>query len=103
MLVATVRDPSPYVNMHNVTCHAGSYALQWHQQNSLNANYTVKDASAYRPLCVGYALGSSREASTDHIKEHRIKPKQPGQHLVMDAYSHNVASMSRCGRNFCKK
>ena len=92
MLASTVTSASPFDNLHAITNHAGSYALHWHRSNSVNANFTSKDERAYRPLCQGCVLGSSRQMGTDHHKAHRPKPVTPGHHFTMDAYSHHVPS-----------
>ena len=95
MLAVSVQSSSLYDRLHAVTNHGCAYTLAWHRKFSKHANFTAQDQNTYRPICAGCALGSSRQASTDHNKTHRDRPTTPGQHFTVDAYSHNIKSIGR--------
>ena len=94
MLAVSVHSSSLYDHLNAVTNHGCAYTLAWHRKFSKYANFTAQDQNTYRPICAECALGSSRQASTDHNKTHRERPTTPGQHFTMDAYSHNVPSIN---------
>ena len=55
----TVRPKSLYEDVHASTGHPEYIGMQWHQQNTIGANYTDKDVTAARGICQGCALGSA--------------------------------------------
>ena len=60
--------------------------MQWHQKNTIGANYTDKDAAARRGSCQGCALGQ-HYVMTD-------KPHDPGQQFVVDTFTHHSVGHS---------
>ena len=63
--------------------------MQWHQKNTIGANYADKDAASARGICQGCALGSAHHYPTN---QHYVKsdtPHDPGQQFVMDAFTHH--------------
>ena len=66
--------------------------MKWHNENTLNAQFTKEDENKVRPVCEGCVLGGMKQTSRDHLREHRINPTRPGQIFVMNAFTHNVLS-----------
>ena len=56
---------SLYEDVHTSTGHPGYIGVRWHQQNTIGANYTDKDAAAARGICQGCALGSAHQYPTN--------------------------------------
>ena len=46
----TVRPKSLYEDVHASTGHPGYTGMQWHQKNTIGANYTDKDAASARGI-----------------------------------------------------
>ena len=85
----TVRPKSFYEDVHASTGHPGYTGMQWHQKNTIGANYTDKDAASARGICQGCALGSAHQYPTN---QHYVKsdtPHDPGQQFVVDAFTHH--------------
>ena len=85
----TVRPKSLYKDVHASTGHPGYTGMQWHQKNTIGANYTDKDAASARGICQGCALGSAHQYPTN---QHCVKsdtPYDPGQQFVVDAFTHH--------------
>ena len=61
LYAVTVRLKSLYEDVH---------ASTGHQQNTIGANYTDKDAAAARGICQGCALGSTHQYPTN---QHYVK------------------------------
>ena len=57
----TVSQKLLYENVHASTGYPGYTGMQWHQKNTIGANYTDKDAAAAREICQGCALGSAHQ------------------------------------------
>ena len=68
--------------------------MEWHQQHSKNAAYTLIDASTPRPVCTACTYGTMQQTSTDHRRQHRPNPTVPGQQFVLDAFT-NIHLSSR--------
>ena len=49
----SIRPKSLYEDVHASTGHPGYTGMQWHQKNTIGANYTDKDAAAPRGICQG--------------------------------------------------
>ena len=47
----SIRPKSLYEDVHASTGHPGYTGMQWHQKNTIGANYTDKDAAAPRGIC----------------------------------------------------
>ena len=63
--------------------------MQWHQKNTIRANYTDKDAASARGICQGCKLRSALRYPTN---QHYVKsdtPHDPGQQFVVDAFTHH--------------
>ena len=85
----TIRPKSLYEDVHASTGHRGYTGMQWHQKNTIGANYTDKDAAAPRGICQGCALGSAHQYPTNqHYVMTGNKPHDPGQQFVVDAFAH---------------
>ena len=85
----TVRPKSLCEDVHASTGHPGYTGMQWHQKNTIGANYTDKDAASARGICQGCALGSAHQYPTN---QHYVKsdtPYDPGQQFVVDACTHH--------------
>ena len=61
----TVRPKSLHEDVHASTGHPGYTGMQWHQKNTIGANYTDKDAASARGICQGCALGSAHQYPTN--------------------------------------
>jgi len=73
--------------------------MAWHKRNTLGAQFTDDDASQARGLCKGCIEGGMRQHSTDHRREHRPRPLQPGQQFSCDAFTCKTTSAR--GFNYC--
>ena len=67
LYAVTVRPKSLHEDVHASTGYIG---MRWHQQNTIGANYTDKDAAAARGICQGCALGSTHQYPTN---QHYVK------------------------------
>ena len=80
----TVRPKSLHEDVHASTGHPGYTGMQWHQKNTIGANYTDKDAASARGICQGCALRSEHQYPTN---QHYVKSDtsyDPGQQFVVD-------------------
>ena len=68
--------------------------MQWHQKNTIGANYTDKDAAAPRGICQGCALGSAHQYPTNQHYIMSDTPHDPGQQFVVDAFTHHSVGHS---------
>ena len=85
----TVRPKSLYEDVRASTGHPGYTGMQWHQKNTIRANYTDKDAASARGICQGCKLRSALRYPTN---QHYVKsdtPHDPGQQFVVDAFTHH--------------
>ena len=85
----TIRPKSLYEDVHASAGHPGYTGLQWHQKNTIGANYTDKDAAAPRGICQGCALGSAHQYPTNQHYIMSDTPHDPGQQFVVDAFTHH--------------
>ena len=92
MFMTHSRTKSKYDEVHNALGHPGKFGMNWHNKNTLNAQFTSDDENISRPACQGCILGGMKQTSTDHLREHRMNPTRPGQIFVMDAFTHNHRS-----------
>jgi transposase InsO family protein len=90
---------SKYEHIHHSLGHPGEAGMQWHRKNTPGAEYTAEDASKPRGLCNGCLQGGMRQASTDHLRQHRTPPTRPGQSFSMDAFT--CTTRSRNGNLYC--
>ena len=86
LYAVTIRPKSLYEDVHASTGHPGYTGMQWHQKNTIDANYTDKDAAAPRGICEGCALGSAHQYPTNQHYVMSDTPHDPGQQFVVDAY-----------------
>ena len=63
--------------------------MRWHQQNTIGANYTDRDAASPRGICHGCALGSAHQYPTNQHYVLSDIPYDPGQQFVVDAFQHH--------------
>ena len=68
--------------------------MRWHQQNTIGANYTDKDAAAARSICQGCALGSAHQYPTNQRYVKSTVAHDPGQQFVVDAFTHHSVGTS---------
>ena len=92
MFLTHSKHESKYDEVHSALGHPGKLGMKWHNENTLNAQFTKEDENKVRPVCEGCVLGGMKQTSTDHLREHRVNPTRPGQIFVMDAFTHNVLS-----------
>ena len=92
MFMTHSKTKSKYDEVHNALGHPGKFGMNWHNKNTLNAQFTSDDENISRPACPGCILGGMKHTSTDHLREHRMNPTRPGQMFVMDAFTHNHRS-----------
>ena len=90
----TIRPKSLYEDTHASTGHPEYSGMQWHQKNTIGANYTDKDAAAPMGICQGCALGSAHQYPTNQHYVMTDKPHDPGQQLVVDAFTHHSVGHS---------
>ena len=69
--------------------------MRWHQQNTIGANYTDKDAAAARGICQGCALGSAHQYPTNQHYVKSTVAHDPGQQFVVDAFTHHSVHIYR--------
>ena len=67
--------------------HPSSEGMLWHRRHTPGADFTDEDANTPRGLCSGCVSGGMRQASTDHLREHRPPPTYPGQQFALDAFT----------------
>ena len=68
--------------------------MKLHQENTIGANFTRKDASQPRSLCHACVVGTMRQTNTDHNRIHRAMISAPGCQFALDAYTHGHKSLS---------
>ena len=68
--------------------------MRWHQQNTIGANYTDKDAAAARGICQGCALSSAHQFPTNQHYVKSAVAHDPGQQFVVDAFTHHSVETS---------
>ena len=85
---------SLYEDVHASTGHPGYIGMRWHQQNTIGANYTDKDAAAARGICQGCALGSAHQYPTNQLYVKSTVAHDPGQQFVVDAFTHHSVGTS---------
>ena len=68
--------------------------MQWHQKNTIGANYTNKDAAAPHGICQGCALGSAHQYPTNQHYIVSGTPHDPGLQFVVVAFTHHSVSHS---------
>ena len=95
----TIRPKSLYEDVHASTGHPGYTGMQWHQKNTIGANYTDKDATSMSVLLPGVfakvcALGSAHQYPTDQHYVMSDTPHDPGQQFVVDAFTHHSVGHS---------
>ena len=64
LYAVTVRPKSIYEDVHASTGHPEYIGMRWHQQNTIGANCTDKDAAVARGICQGCALGIAHQYHT---------------------------------------
>ena len=89
LYAVTVRPKSLYEDVHASTGHPGCIGMRWHQQNTIGANYTDKDAAAARGICQGCALGSAHQYPTNQHYVKSTVAHDPSQQFVVDAFTHH--------------
>ena len=89
LYAVTVRPKSFYEDVDASTGHPGYIGMRWHQQNTIGANYTDKDAAATRGICQGCALGSAHQYPTNQYYVKSPVAHDPGQQFVVDAFTHH--------------
>ena len=80
----TIRSKSLYEDVHASTGHPGYTGMQWHQKNTIGANYTDKDAGAPRGICQGCALGSAHQYPTN---QHYVMTDKPNDNNLLSMHS----------------
>ena len=68
LYAVTVRPKSLYEDVHASTGQPGHIGMRWHQQNTIEANHTDKDAAAARGICQGCALGSAHQCYNERFR-----------------------------------
>ena len=94
LCAVTVRPKSLYEDVHTSTGHPGYIGMRWHQQNTIGANYTVKDAAAARGICQGCALGSAHQYPTNQHYVKSTVAHDPGQQFVVNTFTHHSVGTS---------
>ena len=94
LYAVTIRPKSLYEDVHASTGHTGYTGMQWHQKNTIGANYTNKDAAAPRSFCQGCALGSAHQFPTNQHYVMSDTPHDPGQQFVVDTFTHHSVGHS---------
>ena len=94
LYAVTVRPKSLCEDVHASTGHPGYIGMRWHQQNTIGANYTDKDAAAARGICQGCALGSAHQYPTNQHYFRSTVAHDPGQQFVVDAFTHHSVGTS---------
>lgn len=99
MFLLSIKPPSLYTELHRVTGHGGVENQKWHRKNSVNAQYTIKDAvESSQKICEACVRGGMKHVSTDHRKEHQSETIRPGQKFTIDCYTHK--HVSRAGNKY---
>ena len=86
LYAVTVRPKSLYEDAYASTGHPGYIGMRWHQQNTIGANYTNKDAAA--------ALGSAHQYPTNQHYVKSTVAHDPGQQFVVDAFTYHSVGTS---------
>ena len=68
---------SKYDEVHLALDHPGKLGMQWHDKNTLHAQFTQEDENKVPPVCEGCIVGGMKQASIYHLREHRIYPTHP--------------------------
>ena len=68
--------------------------MRCHQENTIGANYTDKDAAAARGICQGCALDSAHQFPTNQHYVKSTVAHDPGQQLVVGAFTHHSVGTS---------
>ena len=76
--------------------------MRWHQQNTIGANFTDKDAAAARGICQGCALGSAHQFPTNQHYVKSTVAHDPGQQFVVDAFTHHSVGTSSSQLAYCQ-
>lgn len=93
MFLFNIRNPSPYNELHRVTGHGSILNQQWHRKNSVNAEYTPKDALINSQIiCSVCVRANMRRSGVDPHREHRPEIFRPGQQFTIDGYTHPYVS-----------
>ena len=102
LYAVTVRPKSLYEDVHASTGHPGYIGMRWHQQNTIGANFTDKDAAAARGICQGCALGSAHQFPTNQHYVKSTVAHDPGQQFVVDAFTHHSVGTSSSQLAYCQ-
>ena len=94
LYAVTVHPKSLYEDVHASTGHPGYIGMRWHQQNTIGATYTDKDAAAVRGICQGCALRSAHQYPTNQHYVKSTVAHDPGQQFVVDAFTHHSVGTS---------
>ena len=86
----TVRPKSLYAS----TGRPEYIGVRWHQQNTIGANCTDKDAAAAKGICQGCALGSAHQYQNNQHYVKSTVAHDPGQQFVVDAFTHHSVGTS---------
>ena len=89
LCAVTIRPKSLYEDVRASTGHPRYVEMRWHQQNTISANYTDKDAASLRGICQGCALGSAHQYPTSQNYVLSDIPYDPGLQFVVDAFTHH--------------
>jgi hypothetical protein len=99
MFLFSIKPRSLYTELHRVTGHGGVENQKWHRKNSVNAQYTIKDAAeSSQRICEACVRGGMQHVATDHRKEHQLETIRPGQKFTIDCYTHK--HVSRAGNKY---
>ena len=74
--------------------HPGYTGMQWHQKNTIGANYTDDDAAAPRGICQGCALGSAHQYPTNQHYVMSDTLHDLRQQFIVDAFTHHSVGHS---------
>lgn len=99
ILYTNAQPASKFEHVHHSLGHPGKHGMQWHRTHTPGADYTTEDANKPRGLCRGCVEGGMRQASTDHLRQHRPPPTRPGQQFSIDAFT--CTTKSRAGNLYC--
>ena len=96
LYAVTVHPKSLYEDVHASTDHPGYIGMRWHQQNTIGANYTDKDAAAARGNCQGCALGSAHQYPTNqhYVATFQTVAHDPAQQFFVDTFTHHSVGTS---------
>ena len=68
MFLTHSKHESKYDEIHRALGHPGKFGMKWHNENTLNAQFTKEDENMSRPVCQGCILGGMKQTSTDHLR-----------------------------------